>query len=93
MCPQPACRRQRRDAGVQRHPLRVKAGAVGLDADEYHAQDVVVSGWSGMTELDVDSHVIDTLFAEGVVDLDTARELPCHTGIRLLGNTSSALAR
>jgi PhoH-like ATPase len=74
-------------------PLRVKAGAVGLDADEYHAQDVVVSGWSGMTELDVDSHVIDTLFAEGVVDLDTARELPCHTGIRLLGNTSSALAR
>jgi PhoH-like ATPase len=74
-------------------PLRVKAGAVGLDADEYHAQDVVVSGWSGMTELDVDSHVIDTLFAEGVVDLDAARELPCHTGIRLLGNTSSALAR
>ena len=74
-------------------PLRVKAGAVGLDADEYHAQDVVVSGWSGMTELEVDSHVIDTLFAEGVVDLDAARELPCHTGIRLLGNTSSALAR
>ncbi|GAB05256.1 AAA family ATPase [Gordonia amarae] len=74
-------------------PLRVKAGAVGLDADEYHAQDVVVSGWSGMTELEVDSHVIDTLFAEGVVDLDVARELPCHTGIRLLGNTSSALAR
>ena len=25
-------------------PLRVKAGAVGLDADEYHAQDVVTSG-------------------------------------------------
>ncbi|MFZ2241899.1 MAG: PhoH family protein [Gordonia amarae] len=74
-------------------PLRVKAGAVGLDADEYHAQDVVVSGWSGMAELEVDSHVIDTLFAEGVVDLDAARELPCHTGIRLLGNTSSALAR
>lgn len=75
-------------------PLRVKAGAVGLDADEYHAQDVVVSGWSGMTELDVDGHVIDTLFAEGVVDLDAARELPCHTGVRLLGQgSSSALGR
>lgn len=74
-------------------PLRVKAGAVGLDADEYHAQDVVVSGWSGMTELDVDSGVIDSLFAEGAVDLDEARELPCHTGIRLLGNGSSALGR
>ncbi|NED67134.1 PhoH family protein, partial [Streptomyces sp. SID10244] len=47
-------------------PLRVKAGAVGLAADEYHAQDVVVSGWSGMTELDVDSTVVDTLYSEGV---------------------------
>ncbi|GAB2640195.1 PhoH family protein [Gordonia jinhuaensis] len=74
-------------------PLRVKAGAVGLAADEYHAQDVVVSGWSGMTELDVNSAVVDELYADGVVDLDTARDLPCHTGIRLLGNSSSALGR
>ena len=66
-------------------PLRIKAGAVGLAADEYHAQDVVTSGWSGMTDLDVDSSVIDTLFADGVVDIDSARDLPCHTGIRLLG--------
>ena len=75
-------------------PLRVKAGAVGLDADEYHAQDVVVSGWSGMAELNVDQLVIDTLFSDGVVDLDAARELPCHTGVRLLGHgSSSALGR
>ncbi len=32
-------------------PLRVKASAVGLQADEYHAQDVVTSGWSGMVAL------------------------------------------
>ena len=75
-------------------PLRVKAGAVGLAADEYHAQDVVVSGWSGMTELEVEQTDIDTLFADGVLDLDEARELPCHTGIRLLGQGSaSALGR
>ncbi|MDS1112400.1 PhoH family protein [Gordonia westfalica] len=74
-------------------PLRVKAGAVGLAADEYHAQDVVVSGWSGMTELDVPTSTIDALFADGVVDLDEARELPCHTGIRLLSPSSSALGR
>ncbi|MEE4022349.1 PhoH family protein [Gordonia sp. PKS22-38] len=74
-------------------PLRVKAGAVGLDADEYHAQDVVVSGWSGMTEMDVESTTIDSLFAEGAADIDDARELPCHTGIRLLGHSSSALGR
>jgi PhoH-like ATPase len=74
-------------------PMRVKAGAVGLPADEYHAHDVVPSGWTGMTELDVASSSIDELFSEGVVDLEEARELPCHTGIRLLGGSSSALGR
>ena len=74
-------------------PLRVKAGAVGLPADEYHAQDVVTSGWTGMDEIDVSSEVIDTLFAEGEIDLEEARDLPCHTGVRLLGNNSHALGR
>ncbi|MFF3222584.1 PhoH family protein [Nocardia suismassiliense] len=74
-------------------PLRVKASAVGLQADEYHAQDVVTSGWSGMVELDVSSGQIGQLYSESVLDLDDARELPCHTGIRLLGSSSSALGR
>lgn len=74
-------------------PLRVKAGAVGLTADEYHAQDVITSGWTGMSELDVAAEEIDTLFAEGELDLAAARDLPCHTGIRLLGGSSSALGR
>src|SRR6185312_4018830 len=58
-------------------PLRVKAGAVGLSADEYHAQDVITSGWTGM----------------GEIELEAARNLPCHTGIRLLGGSSHALGR
>lgn len=74
-------------------PLRVKAGAVGLAADEYHAQDVVVSGWTGMDEIDVADTAIDALFADGLIDLDEARELPCHTGVRMVGNGQSALGR
>ncbi|MDT7741331.1 MAG: PhoH-like ATPase, partial [Actinomycetota bacterium] len=74
-------------------PLRVKAAAVGLPADEYHAQDVVLSGWTGMTEVAADPHEITDLFAEGVTDVEAARELPCHTGLRLLGGGSSALGR
>lgn len=74
-------------------PLRVKAGAVGLAADEYRAQDVVNSGWTGMTELDTTAEVIDSLFESGEADLEAARDLPCHTGVRLLGGTSSALGR
>jgi PhoH-like ATPase len=74
-------------------PLRVKASAVGLLADEYHAQDVIISGWTGMAELDVSTDHVDRLYAESVIDLDEARNLPCHTGIRLLSANGSALGR
>lgn len=43
-------------------PLRVKAGAVGLAADEYHAQDVVSTGYSGMATVHVLPEVIDKLY-------------------------------
>ncbi|WP_084479151.1 PhoH family protein [Nocardia jejuensis] len=74
-------------------PLRVKASAVGLAADEYHAQDVVTSGWTGMVELEVGSEFVDKIYNESVIDLDEARDLPCHTGIRILGPRGSALGR
>jgi PhoH-like ATPase len=74
-------------------PLRVKAAAVGLPADEYRAQDVVLSGWTGMTDIEVAKSDVDELFRDGVIDADGARELPCHTGLRLLAGTSSALGR
>ncbi|WP_460700707.1 PhoH family protein [Nocardia thraciensis] len=74
-------------------PMRVKASSVGLHADEYHAQDVITSGWTGMAELEVAPDAVDRLYADSVVDVDEARDLPCHTGIRLLGANGSALAR
>jgi PhoH-like ATPase len=74
-------------------PLRVKAAAVGLAADEYHALDVVPSGWTGMADLDVAPDDVDALFREGVIDCDAARDLPANTGLRLLGTGSAALGR
>ncbi|MFC5993902.1 PhoH family protein [Pseudonocardia hispaniensis] len=74
-------------------PLRVKAAAVGLQADEYRAQDVISSGWTGMADVDVAAEEIDSLFRDGVIDNDAARDLPCNTGLRLLGANSSALGR
>ncbi|MBO0851682.1 MAG: hypothetical protein J2P20_19630, partial [Pseudonocardia sp.] len=80
-------------------PLRVKAAAVGLVADEYRAQDVVPSGWTGLADVEVTcSDVVDTLFRDGSVDpagteLEWVRELPCHTGLRLLGSGTAALGR
>ncbi|MBW8752379.1 MAG: PhoH family protein, partial [Propionibacteriales bacterium] len=59
-------------------PLRIKASAVGLDAEEYrgelaHESD---SGWTGMQEVDLTAADLDDLYDEGVLDLDDARELP-----------------
>jgi len=74
-------------------PMRVKASAVGLDADEYRAELVVESGWTGMTELEVAATMIDELYDEGAIDLDQARDLPCNTGLVLLSDRGSALGR
>nr|WP_245599731.1 PhoH family protein [Nakamurella lactea] len=75
-------------------PLRVKASAVGLAADEYRAQDILPSGWTGMETIEEStSEHVDALYAAGLVDLDAARELPCNTGVKLVGPTGSALGR
>lgn len=74
-------------------PMRVKASAMGLAAEEYRAELAVESGWTGMVELEVAGDVVDTLYAEDVVEVDEARDLPCHTGVVLLGQRGSALGR
>jgi PhoH-like ATPase len=74
-------------------PMRVKASAVGLDAEEYRADTTVDSGWTGMTELDVSVEQMGTLYDEGRVEHEVARNLPCHTGVVLLSPRGSGLGR
>jgi PhoH-like ATPase len=74
-------------------PMRIKASAVGLHAEEYRAELAPESGWTGMVEVEADGTDIDLLYDEGVVDLDQARDLPCHTGLVLLSERGSALGR
>ncbi len=76
-------------------PLRIKASAVGLEAAEYRGEQVHESdaGWTGMAELEVSAAVLDELYADGGVDLEEAREMPCHTGLRLVSDRGSALGR
>jgi len=74
-------------------PMRVKASAVGLTAAEYRAELAVESGWTGMAELEVGGEQVDALYDDGSIDLDAARELPCHTGLVLLSERGSALGR
>lgn len=82
-------------------PLRVKAGAVGLDADEYHAQDVVLTGYNGMARAEMPTSIIDELYDVGEADIsgaltvdgDEVDELPIHCGLQLTAGSQSVLAR
>ncbi|MGH3932386.1 MAG: PIN domain-containing protein, partial [Pseudonocardiaceae bacterium] len=63
-------------------PLRVKAGAVGLPAEEYRAQNVVPSGWTGMSDVEVGPSVLAALYKDGIAELTEhpeIAELPCNT--------------
>lgn len=74
-------------------PMRVKASAVGLVAEEYRAELALESGWTGMRELEIESIDLDDLYETGKLDLPEARELPCHTGLVLVSDKGSGLGR
>ena len=74
-------------------PLRVKASSVGVEAQEYLAELVSNSGWTGIEEIDVSHSVIDDLYASDFADHESAHQLPVHTGIVLHSEKGSALAR
>lgn len=80
-------------------PMRVKASAVGLSAQEYRAQLAVESGWRGMAEGGLSEGEMDRLFGEesiAVADVSAGeglRDLPCHTGLVLTSPRGSALGR
>jgi PhoH-like ATPase len=76
-------------------PLRIKASAVGLDAEEYRGETIADSdpGYSGMAELEVEAAELDELYDGGTLELEAARELPCHSGLVLLSDRGTALGR
>ena len=81
-------------------PLRVKAAAVGLKADEYRMHPVADStGWTGMIEMDVAAGTVDALYDSGPVDMidntdfAAVADQPCHTGLVLHSVKGSALGR
>nr|WP_307858248.1 PhoH family protein [Cellulomonas fulva] len=90
-------------------PMRVKASAVGLRAEEYRHELAVESGWTGMDALDLAEQQMAQLWEHEslpladvmpVADLRGAPgattspgDLPCHTGLVLHSPRGSALGR
>jgi PhoH-like ATPase len=74
-------------------PLRVKASSVGVEAQEYLAELVSTSGWTGIEELNVGHQIIDELYSSDFAEHEAAHSLPVHTGIVLHSEKGSALAK
>jgi PhoH-like ATPase len=76
-------------------PLRIQASAVGLAAEEYRGETIADSdpGYSGMAEIEVAAAELDELYDDGTLDLEAARDLPCHQGLVLLSDRGTALGR
>src|SRR5450756_2234908 len=74
-------------------PMRVKASACGLEAEEYRAEFAIDSGWVGMAELAVSVEDMDSLYETGRLESEQALELPCHTGLVLMSPRGGGLGR
>ncbi len=81
-------------------PMRVKAAALGMDAEEYRNDLAVDSGWTGMREIQMTDRQVDALYAGGTVatpsEADSGEDLkalPVHTGLVIHAPGGSALGR
>ncbi|PUB29655.1 PhoH-like ATPase [Promicromonospora sp. AC04] len=82
-------------------PMRVKASAVGLQAEEYRAELAVDSGWTGMREIDLSDEQMGALWENESVEIATldpasaeaAAPLLVHTGMVVHSPSGSALGR
>ncbi|TKV28722.1 PhoH family protein [Arthrobacter sp. NamB2] len=74
-------------------PMRVKASAMGLRADEYRNEFVKDSGWTGVAELDATVEEVNALYDHEAVFIPAGAEQPVNTGVIMLSPRGSALGR
>ena len=81
-------------------PMRVKASALGIEAEEYRAELAVESGWTGMRDIQLTDEQMSRLWEAERVDAPDAADcgedlaaLPVHTGLVIHSPRGSALGR
>ena len=74
-------------------PMRVKASSLGINAEEYLAEQAVDSGWTGITSLHVGAEAVSDLYESGTARLSDAEDLPVNTGLVISSERGSALGR
>ncbi len=81
-------------------PMRVKASALGIEAEEYRAELAVDSGWTGMREIQLTDEQMSALYeaesAPAPAPEDCGEDLatlPVHTGLVIHSPRGGALGR
>ena len=74
-------------------PMRVKASAVGLAAEEYRNELVPDSGWTGVAQVDATEAEMTALYNHDPVPIPDAAVLPVNTSLVITSNRGSALGR
>jgi PhoH-like ATPase len=74
-------------------PMRVKASALGMSAEEYLAEQASAEEWSGVEELDLSGDEMASLYGDEEVQHSLVAEMPTNTGLIIHSERGSALGR
>ncbi|OMH23909.1 ATP-binding protein [Tersicoccus phoenicis] len=74
-------------------PMRVKASAIGLAAEEYLHEQSKDSGWTGTADVGLDDAQLAALYDHQPVPLPAEPRLPVNTNLVLTSGRGSALGR
>lgn len=74
-------------------PMRVKASALGMAADEYRNDNAKDSGWTGISELSLSGDEMNDLYDTGAIKHKDVTDLPVNTGLVISSERGSALGR
>ena len=74
-------------------PMRIKASASGIHAEEYRAELARDRGYTGMVTTSVDEQTMTDLYDGQVVEVPEIARHPVHTGLTITSPRGSALGR
>jgi PhoH-like ATPase len=74
-------------------PMRVKAAALGIAAEEYLAEQAADSGWTGIASVDVSGDDLSDLYETEIAVSEDVKGFPVNTGLIIHSERGSALGR
>ncbi len=74
-------------------PMRVKAAALGMSAEEYRNDLAADSGWTGISELALTADEMSDLYDTEIIKHKDVANLPLNTGLVISSDRGSALGR